>query len=61
MLTREELLAEITNQEHAIAGVQARLKSGSFSRAGRAKLESEILQRAQLRYIALHDFRKLGK
>jgi hypothetical protein len=61
MLTREQLLAEITNQEHAIAGVRARLKSGEFSRAGRAKLEREILKRAQLRYTALHDFRELGK
>jgi hypothetical protein len=60
-VTREQLLAQITNQEHAIAGVQARLKSGEFSRAGRAKLEREMLKRAQLRYSALHDFRKLGK
>lgn len=44
-----------------IAGVQARLKSGEFSRAGRAELECEILKLAHLRYTALHDFRKLGK
>jgi hypothetical protein len=61
MLTREQLLAEIANQEHAIAGVQARLESAEFSSAGRAKLEREILKRAQLRYTALHDFRELGK
>ena len=61
MLTREQLLAEITNQVHAIAGVQARIKSGEFSIAGRAKLKREILKRAQLRYAALHDVRELGK
>ena len=61
LLTREQLQTEITKQEHAIAGVQARLKSGEFSRARRDELEREMLKRVQLRYTALHDLRKLGK
>jgi hypothetical protein len=61
MMNREQLQAEIATQENAIAGVQARLKSGEFSRARRDELEREILKRVQLRYGALHDLRKLGK
>jgi hypothetical protein len=61
MMNREQLQAEIATQEDAIARVQARLKSGEFSRARRDELEREILKRVQLRYTALHDLRKLGK
>lgn len=61
MMNREQLQTEIAIQEDAIAGVQARLKSGKFSRARSDELEREILRRVQLRYTALHDLRKLGK
>jgi hypothetical protein len=46
MINREQLQAEIATQEDAIARLQARLTSAEFSRAGRAKLEREILKRA---------------
>jgi hypothetical protein len=36
-MNSEQLQAEIVAQEDAIAGVQARLKSGEFSRARRGK------------------------
>ncbi len=61
MMSREQLQAEIATQEDAMASLQARLKSREFSRAKRDELEREILMRIQLRYIALHDLRRLGK
>jgi len=61
MMNSEQLQAEIVAQEDAIAGVQARLKSGEFSRARRGKLESGLLMRIQSRYTALHDLGRLGK
>jgi hypothetical protein len=53
--------AAIATQEDAMASLQVRLKSREFSRAKRYQLEREILERVQLRYVALHDLRKLGK
>ena len=43
---------EITIQEDAIAALQAQVESGEFSRAARAELERDILNRVHLRYIA---------
>jgi hypothetical protein len=51
---------EITIQEDAIATLQAQLESGEFSRAARAELERDILNRVHLRYIAMRDLRELG-
>jgi hypothetical protein len=61
MMSKEQLQTEIATQEDAIAGMQAQLKSGKFSRPRRDELEREILKRVQLRYTALHDLRELGK
>jgi hypothetical protein len=59
-MKRKQLQMEITAQEDAIAALQARLESGEFSRAARAELEREILNRMHLRYIAMRDLRELG-
>jgi hypothetical protein len=59
-MKRKQLQMEITIQEDAIATLQAQLESGEFSRAARAELERDILNRVHLRYIAMRDLRELG-
>jgi hypothetical protein len=58
-MKRKQFEIAITTQEDAIAALQAQLESGEFSRAARAELECEILNRVHLRYIAMRDSRDL--
>ena len=60
LMKRKQLQIAIKTLEDAIAALQARLESGEFSRAARAKLERDILNRVHLRYIAMRDLRELG-
>jgi hypothetical protein len=44
-MRRKQFEIAITTQEDAIAALQAQLESGEFSRAARAELKREILNR----------------
>jgi hypothetical protein len=61
MMNREQLQAEIATQEDAIAGVQARLKSGKFSRARRDELECEIPQAGPIALYRAARFKEAGE
>ena len=53
MMNQEQLQLQITLQAGVIADIRRQLKDGSLSASKRHELESEMLDRLNLRFVAL--------
>ena len=56
-MNREQLHLQIAAQSCAIMGIQHRLQSKSMSASTRQELETELLDRIHLRFVALNALR----
>ena len=61
MMSKGQLGANVALETAAIGELQIRLKDSSLSRKVRDELERELIQRGQIRYIAVNSWKRMRK